>query len=30
MSRVAADGIVVALVGTNDDGAIMAYDAATR
>jgi outer membrane protein assembly factor BamB len=27
MSPVAADGIVVALVGTNDDGAIVAYDA---
>jgi outer membrane protein assembly factor BamB len=27
MSPVAADGLVVALVGTNDDGAIVAYDA---
>jgi outer membrane protein assembly factor BamB len=27
MSPVAADGVVVVLVGTNDDGAIVAYDA---
>jgi outer membrane protein assembly factor BamB len=29
MSPVAADGVVVVLVGTNDDGAIVAYDAKT-
>jgi outer membrane protein assembly factor BamB len=27
MSPVAADGLIVALVGTNDDGAVVAYDA---
>ncbi|HEY1272671.1 MAG TPA: PQQ-binding-like beta-propeller repeat protein, partial [Terriglobales bacterium] len=27
MSPVAADGLVIALVGTNDDGAVVAYDA---
>jgi outer membrane protein assembly factor BamB len=29
MSPVAADGVVVVLVGTNDDGAVVAYDAKT-
>ena len=29
MSPVAADGMIVALVGTNGDGAIVAYDART-
>ncbi len=27
MSPVAADGLIVALIGTNDDGAVVAYDA---
>jgi outer membrane protein assembly factor BamB len=27
MSPVAADGLVIALIGTNDDGAVVAYDA---